>query len=78
MGYPKPNRICTVTENGVADAGVQVVVIDSKLAIKLGVRREEVLNMSTEVKTANGKSLNVVGRIPIILSLKPDGNGEKK
>ena len=78
MGYPKPNRIHTVMENGVVDARAQVVMIDSKLATKLGVRREEVLNTNTVVEMASGKSLDVVGGIPIIISSKTDGNGEKK
>ena len=78
MGYPKPNRIHPIMENRLADTRAQVVMIGPSLAVRLGIRREEMINTSTEVKTASGGLLKILGRIPIILSLSLEDNREMK
>ena len=72
LGFQKPNRIHTCVGSGLADTGAQVMMIGPDLATKLGIRREEMMGSSMDIKETSGGSLEVLGGIPVILSLNPN------
>ena len=76
MGWLKPNRIHTILEDGVANAGAQVVVFSPNVAIRLSIRKEEMIDIDTELETASGELLKIMEGLPVILTIKPEDTEE--
>ena len=78
LGFQKPNRIRTCGGSVLADTRAQVMMIGPDLAMKLRIRREDMMGSSMDIKETSGGSLEVLGGIPVILSLNPNDNGNFK